>query len=292
MARFAWSLFFVIWSLCFVFGRCDLSAIDLNEIAKLIKASEQRILSTTTAALQKSEQRILSTIRDESHLFMKQSVAAGTPCVERCRDVTGFGVVYKGRAYHIVPAHMDGIDNFRVFKHKYADLAILSSARESKDCPLLGNIFFFWLDKLIAKPSMGDNLFAIGYDILNPEVGLRIWAGVVNAVYLSVVTDIKFYTNDNNNQQPINVYRKFILTGGESVRGMSGSPVFNGCGMAGIGVGNDYRVYENITANSGALVVHVEHLLELLDDANAPEFAVDMPEETLKFCEINIKSYC
>ena len=136
---------------------------------------------------------------------------------------------------------------------------------------------------------MGDSLFAIGYDATKPDIGIRLWVGSVYSVYKETSLNYTFIRNDGTNMlmQP-----ETILTGGDSVFGMSGAPVFNGCGISGISVGIDLRTYDNLyTLFSGARVVHITHLLELLMSAKASDYSVKLSESNT-ICDIPVKSYC
>jgi hypothetical protein len=73
-----------------------------------------------------------------------------------------------------------------------------------------------------------------------------------------------------------------IYVGADQRMGMSGSPVFNGCGLAGISVARSFQVlpfsFENVTMNAttayDAEVVHVDEIVALLNRPEAQLFAV------------------
>ena len=95
--------------------------------------------------------------------------------------------------------------------------------------------------------------------------------------------------------EEVEVMRKFILTSGDTVRGMSGAPVFNGCGLSGISA-SAVCSSERTTANTnvmwmlGTQVTHVNHLIELVHSRGAADFAFHTTNP--KICKVPIKEYC
>ena len=143
----------------------------------------------------------------------------------------------------------------------------------------------------MTRASIGDNLFAIGRD--ETGANLHIWTGVVYSVFQEVLGK-ELDTEDVPVGSFISTYLK---TSGGQVKGMSGAPVFNGCGLSGVGTGIDL-LYENIGSSTvtsflGAHVVHVNHILELLQMDEAIHFSVQ-PHEALDATIVNIpiKTYC
>ena len=129
---------------------------------------------------------------------------------------------------------------------------------------------------------MGDLLFAIGYDAFKPQVRIRIWVGSAYSVY-DETRDDSYFVVDKNWAILKFISPKTILIGGDSVLGMSGAPVFNGCGISGISVGIDLRTH--------AKVVHISHLIELLSTQDASNYSVTLSEANT-ICDIPVKSYC
>ena len=190
-------------------------------------ASEARLTALISASQTQLKEFVVETLRDESHLFVKQSVAHAKACVHFLNDdVTGFGVLFNGRGYFITAKHVSNESN--KLSHATADLALLHPSSLKSD-----DIFgYFNLTNAIANPSMGDTLFALGYDSSYPYVGLRLWVGSVYSVYdYRSVTTCTDETASCSSE-----YYTRILTGGDTVTGMSGAPVFNGCGISGVSV--------------------------------------------------------
>jgi hypothetical protein len=260
-----------------------------------IADSERRIIAEiavkTEKAIADSERRttefVVKMLRDESHLFIKESVREASLCVAHLgQAATGFGVIYGGNSYVVVPAHMEG----PTLRHSFADVALLNPSSELYNVEKIG---FFNLDGMsaIATPAVGDTLHAIGFDDEKPHIGVRIWVGSVYALYHENTT--QFSVDMNGVTQPFKY--TLMLTGGDAVNGMSGAPVFNGCGLSGISVGVDmrsnYKFNEKVFTLSGALIVHVSHLLELFGQPDAAKFIFPSSERS-SICKIPIKSYC
>ncbi len=246
----------------------------------------QTLRDEISASQTQLKEFVVETLRDESHLFVKQSVAHAKACVHFLNDdVTGFGVLFNGRGYFITAKHVSNESN--KLSHATADLALLHPSSPKYD-----NTFgFFNLTNAIANPSMGDTLFALGYDGNKPDVGLRLWVGSVYSVYdYRSVTTCTDETASCSSE-----YYTRILTGGDTVAGMSGAPVFNGCGISGVSVGMDLRHATRngitLTNLSGTVVVHIKHLIELLSYPNASEFSVTLSESS-PICNIPVKKYC
>ena len=277
----------------------DLTARDVETISMLIgnsiAASEARLKNFVVETLRDEisasqtqlKEFVVETLRDESHLFVKQSVEHAKACVYNISGkITGFGVLFNGRGYKVIPNHLK--DDVYRLSHTVADLALLHPSSLKSD-----DIFgYFNLTNAIANPSMGDTLFALGFDSSYPYVGLRLWVGSVYSVYdyRSVAT-----CTDETASCSSEYYTR-ILTGGDTVAGMSGAPVFNGCGISGVSVGMDLRHAPNmkgdtLTNLSGAEVVHIKHLIELLSYPNASEFSVTLSESS-PICNIPVKKYC
>jgi len=91
----------------------------------------------------------------------------------------------------------------------------------------------------VTRASIGDNLFAIGRD--ETGANLHVWTGVVYSVFQEVLGK-ELDTEDVPVGSFISTYLK---TSGGQVMGMSGAPVFNGCGLSGVSTGIELR-YENI----------------------------------------------
>jgi hypothetical protein len=206
-----------------------------------VVASEARLTALIGASQTQLKEFVVETLRDESHLFVKQSVAHAKACVHFLNDdVTGFGVLFNGRGYFITAKHVSNESN--KLSHATADLALLHPSSPKYD-----NTFgFFNLTNAIANPSMGDTLFALGYDGNKPDVGLRLWVGSVYSVYdYRSVTTCTDETASCSSE-----YYTRILTGGDTVTGMSGAPVFNGCGISGVSVGMDLRHAPNMNGDT------------------------------------------
>ena len=193
--------------------------------------------------------------------------------------------MFNDRGYFVIPNHTANEGNR--LSHTIVDLALLHPSSSGYN----NSFGFFNLTNAIANPSMGDTLFALGYDSLSPHVGLRLWVGSVYSVFdhhsVTVCT--------NETASCPNEYSTKILTGGDVVSGMSGAPVFNGCGISGVSVGIDlrYRTENGTTLShlSGAVVVHIKHLVDLLTSPSAIEFSVTLSESN-PICNIPVKKYC
>ena len=214
----------------------DAIAASVTQLKAFVLETTQTLTQTLRDEISASETHVKSfvveTLRDESHLFIKQSVVQAKTCVHFLNnDVTGFGILYNGRGYFITANHISSEMN--KLSHTTADLALIHPSS-----PKYNNTFgFFNLTNAIANPSMGDTLFALGYDGKEPHIGLRLWVGSVYSVYdYRSVTTCTDETASCSSE-----YSTQILTGGDSVLGMSGAPVFNGCGISGVSVGIDLR---------------------------------------------------
>ena len=175
----------------------DLTARDVETLAALIGASEKRMSVAISDAIVASEKRMsvaisdaivasetklqkfmVDILRDESHLFIKHSARQTKACVHFINnDVTGFGVVFNDRGYFVIPNHTANEGNR--LSHTIADLALLHPSSSGYK----NSFGFFNLTNAIANPSMGDTLFALGYDSMSPHVGLRLWVGSVYSVF-------------------------------------------------------------------------------------------------------------
>lgn len=161
---------------------------------------------------------------------------------------------------------------------------------------MLADVCFIDISKeFIADPRIGDNLFAIGFDGKSSKP--RLWSGIVLSLEEDDVEDDTSYFMKHTDRDPTNVTptRKVILTSGNSVRGMSGAPVFNGCGLSGIGVAASFS--REVTTEGtdamwmlGTMVIHVDHIMQLVLSEEAPGFAIRMKNP--KICKIPIKEYC
>ncbi len=106
----------------------DLTARDFETISMLISnsttASEARLTALISASQTQLKEFVVETLRDESHLFVKQSVAHAKACVHFLNDdVTGFGVLFNGLGYFITAKHVSSEMN--KLSHATADLALL-----------------------------------------------------------------------------------------------------------------------------------------------------------------------
>ena len=117
--------------------------------------------------------------------------------------------------------------------------------------------------------------------------------------------------NDNNNNNNSN---KSILTSGDQMYGMSGCPVFNGCGLVAIATTKEViRRAEIITVNvvdeegrlitkglkipyltrSGTGAVHKDHLLLLLHHQDIMKYRIiENKSKKFKIIDIPTKHYC
>ena len=199
---------------------------------------------------------------------------------------TAFGVTYKNLSYIVVPSHANIVGG-SFLNHYVADIALLSLSSVEH---LNIEFGYFDLDNAIAKPSIGDSLFAIGFDDKKPDIGHRIWVGSVYSPYFEL-TNIRVESDINGAV----TYHKHhhILTGGHSEIGMSGAPVFNGCGIYDVSVGIDMRFNPHQESNvsvmhmSGVLVEHIDHLVDLLKWADAEAFVVPS-SKVQTICHVNL----
>lgn len=287
LLTFAFSFSFVV-----TMGLSDLSPNDMKEIAAIIEASEGRMRASLEASegrmrtsLQAVAVELSSLIRDETHLFVKKSVSKMSPCVMKLKNtVTVFGVLYEGVKYVITPGHFES----EKLQHAYVDIGILNvSAYPDLKLTCFINVS----EESVARASIGDNLFAIGRD--ETGANLHIWTGVVHSVFQEV-----FGKELDTEDVPVgSLIATYLKTSGGQVAGMSGAPVFNGCGLSGVGTGADL-LFQNIgigiaTSFLGAHVVHVDHILELLRMDEAIHFSVQ-PHEALDATIVSIpmKTYC
>ena len=225
------SLLALVFSFSFVvtMGLSSLSPNDLKEIAAIVEASEGR----TRASIEAVAVELSSLMRDETHLFVKKSVSKMSPCVMKLKNsVTVFGVLYEGVKYVITPGHFES----EKLQHAYVDIGILN-ASAYPDLKL--TCFINVSEESVARASIGDNLFAIGRD--ETGANLHVWTGVVYSVFQEVLGK-ELDTEDVPVGSFISTYLK---TSGGQVMGMSGAPVFNGCGLSGVSTGIELR-YENI----------------------------------------------
>mmetsp|Transcript_7420 Transcript_7420/g.6655 ORF Transcript_7420/g.6655 Transcript_7420/m.6655 type:complete len:100 (-) Transcript_7420:31-330(-) len=88
-----------------------------------------------------------------------------------------------------------------------------------------------------------------------------------------------------------------IYTSGDQIYGMSGSPVFNGCGLVAVACSTvyseqDYRkLNTSMYGKSGAETIPIKYLMELLSLNISINFAIksDLPYDVVN---IPVKSYC
>ena len=247
--------------------------IVLESQVPLLRRSEARIKEFVQDYLIQSERRMKQFVREESHQFSSNSVDKGLVCVKEFPQHTGFAIQYKNLSYFVIPAHLDVSSKLN---HEYADVAVVKL--EKHDNEQISHVFRVH-EGVLAEPRIGDPLFSFGYDAGLTEKNIpRFWSGYIHSIY------------DEQDKHNPKIFRKFISVGGYTVSGMSGSPVFNGCGLAGVSVGLNMRTSEYGNYFAGAMVVHVKHLLELLNSPKAPDFA--LADLSYKFCEINVKYYC
>jgi hypothetical protein len=136
----------------------------------------------------------------------------------------------------------------------------------------------------IALPTMGDKLVSVGYD----AEGIRMWSATTYAVY---------NRSEPGDLHSLSDVKLSILTGGDQVFGMSGAPVFNGCGLVGVGVALELSELpqnlknQTLYVKSGTVVVHVKELMKLLSHHNVIKYA--LPEAWAnEVIKIPTKSYC
>jgi hypothetical protein len=219
---------------------------------------------------------------NEGHLFIRNAFVALSPAVKKYQSMSGFGVILHGKMYFVVPSHMNDAS---LHRHSHADVAVVNI---SKHVEMLADVCFIDISKeFIADPQIGDNLFAIGFDETSNH---RLWSGIVISAVDEVVTE---YQDADGNYKEMT--KKLFLTSGGTVRGMSGAPVFNGCGLSGISVGAAFST-EKTNVNTevlwllGAQVTHVKHLIDLVSSSEAAPFAFNTTNP--KICKIPIKEYC
>ena len=86
----------------------------------------------------------------------------------------------------------------------------------------------------------------------------------------------------------------YINTNGEQLDGMSGSPVFNGWGLAAIATHmlfNKQKVEETLVYYKvGAKIIPIQNLIEILNHESAVNFAVSINSSSI--IQIPRKSYC
>ncbi len=86
--------------------------------------------------------------------------------------------------------------------------------------------------------------------------------------------------------------RTWFYTGATAVPGMSGAPVFNGCGLAGISVDTKLETLDTSLWATSVPVVHVRHLVEFLNNPKAKEYGFSVDPMEVRTCPIKMKSYC
>jgi hypothetical protein len=118
------------------------------------------------------------------------------------------------------------------------------------------------------------------------------------SVAYEVVTEKMYYPfrDADGNYKEMTATRKLLLTSGGTVRGMSGAPVLNSCGLSGISVSVIFAPAERTIANTDVLwwmlgaqvMTHdVKHLMELVDSREAAPFAFHTTNP--KICKVPIK---
>jgi hypothetical protein len=134
------------------------------------------------------------------------------------------------------------------------------------------------LHNAIAKVEMGDKLVAFGFD---KSSNSRMWSGVTFSVSSKQVNGTEIV--------------KTINTSGEQMVGMSGCPVFNGCGLVGVATSvyfdpaelNDGTI---VNMFSGSVVHHVDHLVSALE-AGYDTHSLP-PHILMRTVDIPRKHYC
>eukprot|EP01033_Poteriospumella_lacustris_P018192 gene18192-13065_t len=145
---------------------------------------------------------------------------------------------------------------------------------------------FFDIGDAIADPAIGDNLFALGYDPRMDSTA-RLWTGSVLSLWDEPVATVDATTG----QTKMGV-RTWLYTGATAVPGMSGAPVFNGCGLAGISVTTKLETLDTSLWATSVQVVHVRHLVEFLNNPKAKEYGFTVDPMEVRTCPIKMKSYC
>lgn len=234
--------------------------------------------------------RVETLIRDETHLFPRNVISAIKAGVlyDGKLQCTIFGVVYRQRAYLITARHC--------FENQRQQTSSLSLAHPSSDIAVVsGNksqsYYYLNLNDAIANVEIADKLISYGTpsDGVAPGIA-RGWSSDVYATaYLAL-------TSGNLGHKKSRV----ILSGSVALPGMSGAPVFNGCGLVGVLTERFYKFrrdfYDNsVQLDDCTLIMHVEELLSLLLTDRALQHPFSLPASSLSSSQIITipkKSYC
>jgi len=273
-------------------------SLQINESAqaldrKMVALDHKMVALESRLSLQINESAVkLKKMYSDGHLFIRNAFVTLSPAVKKFQSMSGFGVISHGKMYFVVSSHMN---DSSLYRHSHADVALVNISNHAE---LLADVCFIDISReFIADPKIGDNLFAIGFDGTS-SIHPRLWAGIVFSVVDENVTEKIIFSeipDADGVYKELTVVRKFILTSGDTVRGMSGAPVFNGCGLSGISASAVFSP-ERTTANTdvlwmlGAQVTHVNHLMELVNSRGATDFAFNITNP--KICKVPIKEYC
>lgn len=249
---------------------------------ELLLAVKQEVaaVKSDTAAL-RADMAIL--LKNDVHLFGSNLITTVAPSV---LDIGGATAVCLRRgnhsflvsAAHVLPSHEAGLgqsDHFVEdelgFSHSLVDLIVLNATvfAAGASFPCLSLV-------VPTQIRRGDALVSLGFY----KSELWTWNG-----------QVQFIRKCDSRWDA-----ECLFVDAAQRMGMSGSPVFNGCGLAGIGNNVMLTPVSTNKDNQSAFyfaagVVHVAELVKLLDHASALRYALP---QSLKVISIDIptKSYC
>ncbi len=249
----------------------------LNEKLVEIEAEQQKTNSKLDVIDEKVVWSMDSSV--EQHRFQGEIIEQTTPAIFNdthgtifCLEIEGLG------AFLFSAAH--GWNGKNVTQHTISDIDITVLSYESLfpesghqpglKCMLAGTF---------PTIRIGDLLVANGFDQEVYKGEQRMWQGELQTLFAC----------------PNATHHTCLSVGGMQVCGMSGSPVFNGCGLVGIAVKAQFGKY-NLTNGetlsfTNTIVYPISALRALIESPGAEQFKLT-PNQIHSYLEIPRKLYC
>ncbi len=260
---------------------------DLLEtiLKKLDKAEEERKVfqeeskvfqEVMLTRLDRVESRldIIEQTSAEPHLFPPDLIETTSSALINRTEGTVFCIEFDNNAYFFSSTH-EWANNTKASLHSHPNLDITlvhhstieNTHRRPFTCLRAGKF-------PIVRP--GDQLIANGYDQHIIRGMHRVWLVAVQGMYQC--------KNDSHHM--------CLAVGGSQVKGMSGCPVFNGCGLVGIAYQLEFAHWTESAGNIAQVnVIPISALLELIGSEGVDEFIVP-PSMISSYVDIPRKAHC